>query len=191
MSTSATATQAAAEAAVIELKKRLLPAVLKETNDNGAQIALYLNKNGLDFTNPDHLYKAVQAILFKGLLEWEPGKEPAALRARKQNEGFATIKSAQESQAEFNQKKKAGEAADAKKKADAETLKRIDSIIAAYTPVERGRIIFGRQNEVQTRLRAYVATQVARNADPQSISEQVEKEIQRLYAESEKAHERV
>ena len=136
----------------------------------------------------ENFYAAFQFHL--AVLPW--AVKPAKLIAMEENARPATITPAAKSQEEWSAKIRAGEVADAKKKADAETLKKIEAAITAYTPItSNGRVAFGKQSEVQIRLRAYVAQQVGRNAEPGSILAQVEKHIAELYRADELKAERV
>lgn len=168
---------------------RILPAKLADSPVNGLALSKYMLENGLQPT-ADNFYAAINALVsVPGSLTWVV--KPAKLIAIEQNSRPATFESAQKSLENWAAKVKAGEIADAKKKADAEAIKKIEAAINNYAPIDIRGLSFGKQATEQARLRAYVRQELARNASPQSIFEQVEKEISRLYAADEKSGERI
>ncbi len=183
--------QAAISKAYAAAEKQLLPAKLKVTQENSnAVIAEITRAHGVGspaIYKSETYYEAFKALY--RTLDW--AVPPAKLVAERQNERPATITTALESQKAWSAKVKAGEIADAKKKADAEAIKKIEAAINNYSPIDIRGLSFGKQATEQTRLRAYVKQELARNASPQSIFEQVEKEISRLYAADEKSGERI
>jgi hypothetical protein len=169
-----------------EAQRRILPAVLEPSVAQEISVSNYMLEQKMEPT-PENFVLAYTR-LYKSL-RWKV--KPAALIRDESAHRPATITPAQTQQNDFSARVREGEARDAKKKADQEAFKRIESAIAAYTPVERGRIMYAKQSEQQTRLRQYVAQQVGRNADPAGILTQVEKEISRLYSEAERKAEKI
>jgi hypothetical protein len=165
---------------------RLLPAKLKNTNRNGLLLADFNVSRGLSIT-ADTMYDAAKAIYRE--LDWEI--KPQKLVLEEQNMK-PTVQKPLEEQAAAEAKWKAGDALVAKKAADEKTFREIDALIASYTPRDRhGRTSLPKQSEQHARLRRYVAQEKARPADPKSILEQVNKEVERLYQEEARAQERI
>jgi hypothetical protein len=193
MATSYTPEQQATLAAYAEVEKRLLPAKLKNTYDNGLAITKHLNANGLPHTS-DNIYKAIDALLFvKGALTWVV--PPAKLTASKEHEGPRKLKSAQDSDNEFTQKLRAGEAADAKAAADKASVAQAKQIIAGYTPVKntpRGQVIdYAKQAQVQAELTKALDAAIAEKCNLQDFAKTVAGDIQRRYKQDERASERL
>jgi hypothetical protein len=169
--------------------KMVEPARLANTIENAAAISQYVKSHNLPH-NAESCLKAVHALLFQdSALTWDV--KPQKLLLMERDARPATITTALESEKLWAARVKAGEIADAKRKADVEATKAITSAINGYTPVAGGRISFGKQAEETKRLHEYVKQQLARNASPQSIFEQVEKEIARLYRVDERAMEKM
>lgn len=63
--------QAAVTAAFAELKRRLAPAVLAESDDNVIVLRNYLTKRSLSAANADHLYQAITELDAKELIQWQ------------------------------------------------------------------------------------------------------------------------
>ena len=170
---------------VAEFQKALLPARLADTNSNGVVIAAALSKRSLPFT-VENLIHVVNELLFSDVLTWLV--EPKKLQAQR-HEKPTKIDNPLKLEAEREAKLKATEAASAlaKKNDKFEKLTRV--LIDSYAPRDkRGNKAYRRQSEEQTRLRAYVDREIARNADRESIYNMVAKDIERLYKEEEREH---
>ena len=142
--------------------------------------------------NADSCLKAVHALLFQdSALTWDV--KPQKLLAFENMRRPTIIPTTPDlhEHAKWTEKIKAHDISDAKAKADAEATQKITIAINSYTPISGGRISYGKQAEEQKRLLAYVQQQLARKAIPQSIFEQVEKEIARLYRVDEKSREQM
>jgi hypothetical protein len=189
--TMSTATTQQTQQQIIEefrkAQQRMLPAKLVTSTENSLKITAHLISKRQIPVTADAVYQAANELMTS--LTWEV--KPKKLLTMEQNERPAKIESAQQSTNDFTAKVRAGEVADLKAKQDAEAFKKIETSISSYIPIDRrGRVAFGKQSEVQTNLRAYVAQQVERNADAQSIFQQVEKHIADLYRAAELAAER-
>ena len=173
---------------VKEFAELLLPyrMYLDPRNPAGAQnlvlLAAELCKNGLPET-AENLRWATNKIVLENKIQWVPGFEPEKLKAQKRNEAnVQVLPNVTKEVDDFLTRKKNAEAADKKKAEDAKTFQRIDDAIAAL------RLHFASDTtDNKTRLRGYVEKQKARNADPESIFNQVKKDIARLYSDEEKA----
>jgi hypothetical protein len=126
---------------LIGLRQKLLAmgAQLKDTHANGYCIVHEVTKRhgtALAAFTVENAYKVVNDILFTDKLEWQI--EPKKLQAHKANSKATIIPVAPEvvGSDAFEQKKRAGEAADAQAKADEESIKAAKSLIAAYLPTK-------------------------------------------------------
>ena len=173
---------------LIDLREKLLSMniKLKEIHSNGYHISNEVVKRGLPL-HVDSAYHVVNAILFDNKLEFEPGFEPAKLKAGKLNQANVQVipdqRKDEKARAELNA---AVEAAELKAKADAKTFERIDGAI--------NNLSLRRLSETadqKARLSRYVAQEKARPAIPETIFEQVRKEIERLYTEEARIAERM
>jgi hypothetical protein len=173
-----------------ELRKaeeRIKPAKLADTQSNGLALSAYLKQNNLEPTAAN-FYNAVNALVAS--LKWTV--KPAKLVAAEQNERPQNLNDAAKGAAEFTRRKQAAEVADAKAKADATIIRDTYSAILAYTPIDsRGRVVLGKQSTTRELLQKYVAKEVAGKKDAASIREQVVKYIAKLYADDERALERL
>ncbi len=171
---------------IAEFQTALLPARLADTNANGVVIAAALNKRGLSFS-VENLIHVVNEILFSDVLTWSV--KPVKLLAQERHEKPAKIDNPLKLEAEREAKIKAVEAADALGKKNVKFEKLTLVLIDSYAPRDkRGNKAYRKQSDEQTRLRAYVDREIARNADRESIYQMVEKEIARLYKEEEREH---
>jgi hypothetical protein len=180
--------QQAALKLVADFQKALLPARLADIPSNGVIVAAELNKRGWSYT-VQNLVRVVNEILFSDLLTWTV--EPEKLKAHKRliasnNVNVEVLTNPRKDAEDLFQRKAAAEAADAKAKADAKTFERIDAAI--------NNLYLRRLSETadqKARLFRYVAQEKARNAIPETIFEQIKKEIERLYKEEARIAERM
>ncbi len=180
---------------VAALEAELAPAKLHleglAGDRNGHLLNGELGKRGLPNTIPNIVF-VIKEILFQDKLEWlvEPKKLQAHKALVKANGHSSTkIENPRELEAKRQEAVKASEAASAlaKKNDKFENLTRV--LIGSYAPRDkRGNPAYRKQSEEQTRLRAYVDREIARNADRESIYQMVEKDIARLYREEEQEH---
>jgi len=145
-------------------------------------LAAELHKAGMPET-AENLRWATNKIVLENKLQWVPGFEPAKLTAQKRNEAHVEVlPDVLKDQEALHARRVAAEAADKKKAADLKTFGRIDEAISKLSLHFKSDTA-----SQQTRLRGYVATEKARNAEPESIFHQVKNEIERLYHEEERA----
>jgi hypothetical protein len=173
---------------LIDLREKLLSMgiKLKDIHSNGYHISNEVVKRGLPL-HVDSALTVVNAILFENKLEFVPGFEPAKLKAGKLNQANVQVipdqRKDEKARAELNA---AVEAAELKAKADAKTFERIDGAIKGLYLRKRTETA-----DQKARLSRYVAGEKARNAIPETIFEQVRKEIERLYKEEARIAERM
>ncbi len=162
-------------------KTRLKPAVLKESPEDQAFIerlvSQYILANQLEPT-ADNFYAAFK-FHFK-VLPWLV--KPAKLLLLESESKTTIIPTVPELGNDFEARVRAGEKKNEKKVADIKTFQRIDEAISTLSLHFKSDTA-----SQQTRLRGYVATEKARNAEPESIFHQVKNEIERLYHEEERA----
>jgi hypothetical protein len=183
--------------AVNELNRRILPARLNQSDNKNLRIVLdWLDEGGFDQNTPsitiaDFLEKKVKAVLFENKLVWDI--QPKALAATKELTGPQRLQNPTESAAEFNARKAAGEAADAKKAKDADAMRQINEIVNSFQLIDHrtGRIAFGRTEAVKETLRKHVQKEIARNANLPEVAKVVAKHIAKIYLDDEKSRERV
>jgi hypothetical protein len=163
-------------------QERIKPAVLVETPVTGLKITAYIQENKLEPT-VESFYKAINHLAFS--IPWIV--EPAKLRADKLNKAnIAVLPNARKDDEELLARKSAVEAAEKKRVEDEKTFERIDGAI--------NNLYLRRLSETASqkeRLRGYVKQEKARNAIPETIFEQVKKEIERLYKEEARIAERM
>jgi hypothetical protein len=181
--------------AVREAEKRILPAKLADpTQDgpNGYAIAGYLTQHGLDVTSADS-YEAAFKALYRTLVWIVP---PAKLVAEEQNNAPAKLKSAQQSDREFNAKVKAGEARDTKAAADKASIEQAKQIIENYRPTKvtvSGRSSFDWADigAAQKSWTEALNNAVAKKSNLQNFAKWLADDVARRYANQERSRERI
>jgi hypothetical protein len=190
MSTPVTVTpeQQATLKLVADFQKALLPAKLAPTQENGAVLAIEMNKRGLPHT-VESVVRVVNEILFENKLTW--AIPPAKLAARKANNAIQNQGDAKRGQDAFAAKVKAGEAADAQKVADEASIKQAKSLIAGYNPTRNNRYD-ERERIDSTALWTHNLNEaIAGKQNLQKWVEALSAVIQKRYADREKASERI
>lgn len=168
-------------------KKRLLPAVLSDTLGCGQMVNGHMQTHQIPYTE-EGFYRAVRDLMRQ--LPWD--RKPAALIAIEKADAPALVENPRTLEEARLNLAKQHEQRDKVLAENAATEKLIEAAISAYFPVNRmGRPSLPKKEAEQARLRAYVKQEIARNADRKSILEQVNKEIERLYAEEAIANERL
>jgi hypothetical protein len=161
---------------------RIKSGKLADVASNGQLISSYIKENNLEPT-ADNFYAAINALA--GSLKWTV--LPKALVADQLNKANVQILPDQRKDEKARADLKAAtEAAEAKATADAKTFARID---AAINSLYLRRL--SETADQKARLQRYVAQEKARPAIPETIFEQVRKEIERLYREEERLAERM
>lgn len=191
MSTTTTQQQILAERQILaewdKCKKRLLPAVLSDTLACGQMVNGHMQTKGLPYTEAG-FYQAIKDLMRQ--LPWD--KKPAALIAIEKADAPAPLDNPRILEEERHKKIKAEEDAKAKQKVETQIWKDIDFAILSYDPINRnGRRMLGKKEEVQNRLRQYVAEQKARNAEPKSILQEVANYVLKKQTEDQQAVERL
>ena len=184
--------------AVSDLNRRLLPAKLNQTDSkNTALLFGWLLEQGLNPLNmsatelADFFEKRIRDTVFEGKLVWDV--EPKALKVRKQLTGPATKQSAAQSENEFAKVKRAGEQADAQKKADADSERQITEAINGiqFIDYRTQRVAYGRTESAKAALRIHVTQMKQRGHSLQVIAKVVSAKIADLYKADERSRERV
>ena len=173
---------------VADFQKALLPAKLAGTHENGATLAIEMNKRALPHTI-ENMVRVTNEILFEDKLTWTI--PPAKLAARSKNERPITLQSPREVEAEFVAKVRAGEAVDSKKAADAASIKQAKDLIAAYNPVRNNRFDAREQMDAQKHWSEALDKAIADKANLQQFAIALAAAIQNRYATRERASERM
>ena len=165
----------------------ILPAKIANTQANHLAITGYFAKHDVPPTK-DSFIAAFKTLLRS--LEW--AVKPAQLLVLESADKPVRLENQRTIEQERHEKIKALEQRDKVLAKNAATEKLIEAAIAAYFPVNRmGRPSLPKREAEQARLRAYVKHEIARNADRKSILVQLNKEIERLYAEEALVNERL
>ena len=169
---------------------RLRPAVLKNTHRNGRLLAEYVQEQNLPQT-AESFYLAANAIY--RTLEWHV--PPKKLVLEQESGKGMKLTSAQSSENEFASKVRAGEAADAKAKLDAASIKQCRHLIAGYTPLRttsRGSAVdYWQQSIKQTLWTTNLDAAIDTQADLQSHAAALVIQIEQAYREAEAKNERL
>ena len=179
--------QAALNEILKKFADRLLPAKLKNTNRNGLLLADYNVSRGLPI-NADTMYDAAKEIYRE--LEWEikPAKLLREERATKPDK----VESIQQVENDSEKKRRAGEAADAFAKQQAEFEASAMTLVDSFLPMnKRGSIDYRKMGDVQTQLREHIKKEKQRGVRMKDVHAIVVAEIQRQYSLIEKAGERL
>lgn len=168
--------------------KMLEPARLADTVENAAAISSYVKKHNLPHT-AQSCYQAVNELLFTDAFTWDvkPQKVLAAAKNAKPQNKMDVMREIDE----FNARKQASEKTDAEKVTGAQFEKDTEALIESYTPVVARGIAYGAQSAAQNSLRKYVAAEKARGVSAETTFKIVREHIEKLYADAEKARERV
>jgi hypothetical protein len=170
--------------------KRLGNAELANTHANALKLAAFLHDRSLPATE-DNFNRAFQELYRE--LSWV--REPAKLRAEKENSGLARLKSTVAPNQEFVEKVRAGEAADAVKAADEASIKQCKSLIAAYLPLRnttRGSSIdYSEQAKKQAQWTAELNNAIATKSNLQGFAASLVAVIEKAYRGGEAKSERL
>ena len=178
-------------------KKRILPARMKDSNENGKVLGDYLRASGYNTAQmtADEISEACfRAASNDGLLrkiEWIV--KPASLRKYEENERGINNVNAQKEQENFAERAKAAEAKkEADKKSEA-ALKRTHALIASFQLKDPSgaRVAYGRTGLAQDKARKFVERQIAAKTDAEAIERAVRSYLNDLYAEDERNREHV
>jgi hypothetical protein len=193
MTTATQSTMQQVLAALAVAQVRIKPAVIADTPANGLALSKYLHENNLAPT-AENFYTAIKALVnVPGSLTWVV--KPAKLVAMEQNERPAVSKSAQESEAEFGAKLRAGEAADAKAKADEASIKQAKDLISSYNPTTNTRSgpTYDARERIdrQAEWTAALNQAISQKSNLQEFAKTLAAAIQKRYADRERASERM
>ena len=170
-----------------QAKERIKPAILADVISNGNLVNGYMVNHKLSYT-VDGFYTAVKALMRD--LQWD--RKPAALLLQEQTDKPVKAESNIASEKAFADRKATIEAREKLAADNAATEKLIEGAIAGYYPTSRmGRLSRPKQEAEQTRLRKWVAAQIARNANRGQILVIVNSDIERLYREEATHNERL
>jgi hypothetical protein len=175
------------QAALNAAYARIKTGTLAQTSTNGARVLLEVKRlrptpTGADVTSGE-LYDAITRIADD--LDWTT--PPAAVAARKAARERQLPAAAAKGAEDFTARSKAADAAQLKRKADEKIVAETFIEIGKYFPTRGGRLLQGKQSELQTLLVSYVKSQVAVNADRESIRQRVRERIESEYSKLERS----
>lgn len=178
-------------------KKRILPARMKDTNENGKALGDYLRASGYNTAQmtkeeiSEACFRAASNDSLLRKIDWVV--KPASLLKYEQNERGINNINTQKQQEAFAEKAKAAEAKkEADKKSEA-ALKRTHALIAAFQlkDTSGARIAYGKTGIAQDRARKFVEKQLAMKTDAEAIERAVRSYLNDLYEEDERSKERL
>lgn len=180
-----------ADAALVELNRRLAPAKLADSAANGVHLAAWLRQNAQATPQSvgefaDLLEQAIKATVFDRKLVWIV--EPKALAGPNRPEKPA---SAAESEAKFAKWQKDAET---KTKYDADQRaaeKRIVGLIAAFAPCKVNRLDYKVREETNAKHRGWLASAKASGRDLLRVEEDIRNDQQAIYHKLERSTERM
>jgi len=180
-------------AALGSAQERIKSGKLADTPANGFALSKYLTENNLAPT-AENFYTAINALAnVPGSLTW--AVRPATLLAQEKNERPATHQSVEAATKPFTDAKKAAEIADAKTKANEESVKQAKSLILGYIPVKstpRGQVLdYAEQKQAQDEWTKALNQAVEKKRNLQEWTKALAATIQKRYRDREKAAERI
>jgi hypothetical protein len=171
-----------------QLKKRLLPAVLKETSYvNGAILGTWAKENGIDSSTitADQLYRGVCQKADK--LEWD------VLPKSLQRQEVRNQNTAKHDQDAFAAKLKQADAAAEYAKTQEAALRQIESLISSIQLKDSSgnRISYAKTEAVQKACRAHLAKAIAGKRNLVDVARELSNYRDEEYTKAEKATERM